>query len=103
MAMRATRLVSILALFFMALGAAAHAAEARRIVTTDNSDYFGFDLRTVGDMGQLPSDLSAFALPDVPLNLDTLKIILPYSLTLAMVGLLESLMTAAIVDETTEE
>jgi len=63
---------------------------------------FGFDLRTVGDMGQLPSDLPAFALPQVPLTLETLQIILPYSLTLAMVGLLESLMTAAIVDEMTD-
>ncbi|WP_134496862.1 SulP family inorganic anion transporter [Microvirga pakistanensis] len=63
---------------------------------------FGFDLRTVGDMGQLPSDLPTFALPDIPLNLETLRIILPYSLTLAMVGLLESLMTAAIVDEMTD-
>jgi SulP family sulfate permease len=63
---------------------------------------FGFDLRTVGDMGQLPSDLPAFALPDVPLSLETLRIILPYALTLAMVGLLESLMTAAIVDEMTD-
>ena len=72
------------------------------VLLTAISIYFGFDLRTVGDMGQLPSDLPAFALPDVPLNLETLKIILPYSLTLAMVGLLESLMTAAIVDEMTD-
>jgi SulP family sulfate permease len=63
---------------------------------------FGFDLRTVGDMGQLPSELPVFAWPDIPLNLETLRIILPYSLTLAMVGLLESLMTAAIVDEMTD-
>jgi SulP family sulfate permease len=63
---------------------------------------FGFDLRTVGDMGQLPSELPHFFLPDVPLTLETLRIILPYSLTLAMVGLLESLMTAAIVDEMTD-
>ncbi|WP_404286943.1 SulP family inorganic anion transporter [Microvirga sp. RSM25] len=72
------------------------------VLLTAVSIYFGFDLRTVGDMGRLPSDLPALALPDVPLNLETLKIILPYSLTLAMVGLLESLMTAAIVDEMTD-
>jgi SulP family sulfate permease len=72
------------------------------VLLTAVAIYFGFDLRTVGDMGQLPSDLPVFALPDVPLNLDTLKIILPYSLTLTMVGLLESLMTAAIVDEMTD-
>jgi sulfate permease, SulP family len=68
------------------------------VLLTAVSIYLGFDLRTVGDMGQLPSDLPAFALPDIPLTLETLQIILPYSLTLAMVGLLESLMTAAIVD-----
>jgi len=72
------------------------------VLLTAVSIYFGFDLRTVGDMGQLPSDLPSFALPDVPLNLETLRIILPYSLTLAMVGLLESLMTAAIIDEMTD-
>ncbi|WP_457089463.1 SulP family inorganic anion transporter [Microvirga sp. P5_D2] len=72
------------------------------VLLTAISIYFGFDLRTVGDMGQLPSALPTFAFPDVPLNLETLKIILPYSLTLTMVGLLESLMTAAIVDEMTD-
>ena len=66
------------------------------------SMYFGMDLRTVGDMGELPSTLPVFLLPDIPLNLDTLLIILPYSLTLAAVGLLESLMTATIVDELTD-
>jgi len=72
------------------------------VLLTAVSIVFGFDLRTVGDMGQLPSDLPTFVLPDVPLTLETLQIILPYSLTLAMVGLLESLMTAAIVDEMTD-
>jgi SulP family sulfate permease len=72
------------------------------IVMTALSMGIGFDLRTVGDMGALPTEFPAFALPDVPLNLETLRIILPYSLTLAMVGLLESLMTAAIVDEMTD-
>jgi sulfate permease, SulP family len=64
--------------------------------------YFGLDMRRVGNMGQLPTELPFFALPQVPLTLETLKIILPYSLTLAMVGLLESLMTAAIIDEMTD-
>jgi SulP family sulfate permease len=66
------------------------------------SVFFGMDLRTVGDMGELPSTFPIFLLPDIPLNLDTLKIILPYSLTLTAVGLLESLMTATIVDELTD-
>lgn len=59
-------------------------------------------LRTVGDMGTLPSAFPAFALPQVPLNWETLHIILPYSLPLAIVGLLESLMTATIVDDFTD-
>jgi len=63
---------------------------------------FGLDLRTVGDMGELPSTLPVFLLPDIPLNLETLLIILPYSAAVAVVGLLESLMTASIVDELTD-
>lgn len=62
----------------------------------------GLDIRTVGDMGELPDSLPVFLLPDVPLNWETLSIILPYSLTLAMVGLLESMMTATIVDDLTD-
>lgn len=60
------------------------------------------DIRTVGDMGELPDSLPVFLLPDVPLNWDTLAIIFPYSLTLAIVGLLESMMTATIVDDLTD-
>ena len=62
----------------------------------------GLDIRTVGDLGELPDALPIFLWPDVPLNLETLAIILPYSLPLAMVGLLESLMTATIVDDLTD-
>jgi SulP family sulfate permease len=72
------------------------------LVLSAISVYFGMDLRTVGDMGELPSTFPIFLLPDIPLNLDTLRIILPYSLTLTAVGLLESLMTATIVDELTD-
>ena len=64
--------------------------------------FFGIDIRNVGDMGQLPDTLPIFLFPDIPLNLETLWIILPYSLSLAVVGLLESLMTATIVDEMTD-
>ncbi len=59
-------------------------------------------IRTVGDMGALPSTLPNFLLPNVPFNLETLSIILPYALTLTVVGLLESLMTAVIVDTMTD-
>ena len=63
---------------------------------------FGLDVRTVGDMGALPSTLPVFLLPDIPLTFETLAIIAPYSAAVAVVGLLESLMTAQIVDEMTD-
>lgn len=71
-------------------------------VLTFVTQYFGVHIRTVGDIGNLPSSLPAFHLPAVPLNLNTLWIILPYSLAMTVVGLLESLMTATIVDELTD-
>ncbi|MDQ9090368.1 SulP family inorganic anion transporter [Pseudoalteromonas haloplanktis] len=64
--------------------------------------FMGMDIRTVGDMGELPDTLPIFLWPDVPLNLETLMIILPYSIGLAVVGLLESMMTATIVDDLTD-
>lgn len=64
--------------------------------------FFGLDIRTVGDMGQLPDSLPVFLLPEVPLSFETLQIILPVSATLAVVGLLESMMTASIVDDLTD-
>ena len=64
--------------------------------------YFGLDIRTVGDMGELPDTLPVFLWPDVPLNFETLAIILPYSAAMAVVGLLESMMTATIVDDLTD-
>lgn len=63
---------------------------------------YGLDIRTVGSQGELPSTLPVFLLPDIPLNLNTLIIIFPYSASLAVVGLLESLMTANILDELTD-
>lgn len=72
------------------------------VLLTAFSMYMGLDIRTVGDMGELPDTLPMFLLPDVPWNMDTLRIIFPYSVTLAAVGLLESLMTALIVDDMTD-
>ena len=72
------------------------------VVLTGVSLYLGLDIRTVGDMGKLPDTLPLFLLPEVPLNLETLRIILPVSVTLAVVGLLESMMTASIVDDLTD-
>lgn len=62
---------------------------------------FGLPVNTVGDMGKLPEGLPSLGLPNVPLTFETLKIILPYSLTMAAVGLLESLLTAQIIDDMT--
>ncbi len=72
------------------------------VLLTVFSIYTGMDIRTVGDMGDLPDTLPIFLWPDVPLTLETLMIILPYSLALAVVGLLESMMTATIVDDLTD-
>lgn len=72
------------------------------IVLTAVSMAAGLDIRTVGDMGELPDSLPVFLLPQVPFNFETLMIILPYSITLMVVGLLESLMTATIVDDLTD-
>lgn len=72
------------------------------LVLTAISVYMGLSIRTVGDMGSLPDSLPIFMWPDVPLNLNTLLIVLPYSAALAVVGLLESMMTATIVDDLTD-
>lgn len=62
----------------------------------------GLDVRTVGDMGQMPTTFPPFGLPQVPLTWETLTIIGPVSLTLAFVGLLESLLTANLLDDITD-
>jgi len=72
------------------------------LVLTAVSLYLGLDIRTVGDMGELPDTLPVFLWPDVPLTFETLTIIFPYSAALAVVGLLESMMTATIVDDMTD-
>ena len=72
------------------------------LVLTATSLALGLDIRTVGDMGELPYTLPVFLWPQVPLNIDTLLIVLPYSAALAVVGLLESMMTATIVDDLTD-
>ena len=72
------------------------------IVLTALTMAMGWDVRTVGDMGELPDTLPVFLLPDVPLTFETLRIIFPYSAAVAVVGLLESLMTQNLVDELTD-
>ena len=72
------------------------------VVLTAVAISLDLNIRTVGDMGELPDSFPLFLLPTIPLNFETLLIIFPYSLTLMVVGLLESLMTATIVDDLTD-
>lgn len=72
------------------------------VVLTAISMALGLSVRTVGDMGTFPDSLPTLALPQVPLSWETLRIILPYSVAIAVVGLLESLMTASIIDDFTD-
>ena len=72
------------------------------LVLTLLSSALGLPLATVADLGQLPESLPSLALPEVPISLETLRIIALPALAIAMVGLLESVLTAAVVDEMTE-
>ncbi|MGJ9460530.1 SulP family inorganic anion transporter [Oceanobacillus sp. CF4.6] len=72
------------------------------VVITAIVIYGNINIGTVGDMGAISQQLPVFLLPDIPLSLETLMIILPYSLSLAVVGLIESLLTANIVDDMTD-
>ncbi|UGB33443.1 SulP family inorganic anion transporter [Metabacillus sp. B2-18] len=62
----------------------------------------GSNVGTVGDMGELSQTLPMFLIPDIPFTFETLQIIFPYSLSIAIVGLVESLLTAQIVDDMTD-
>ena len=72
------------------------------VILTVVAIYSGVNLNTVGDMGTITTTLPTFLIPDIPFNMETLMIILPYSLALAVVGLMESLMTAQLLDEMTD-
>ncbi len=72
------------------------------VVVTAMAITMDIGVRTVGDMGELTKSLPMFMLPDIPLNLETFMIIFPYALALTIVGLLESLLTANIVDDMTD-
>ncbi|WP_205758582.1 SulP family inorganic anion transporter [Qingshengfaniella alkalisoli] len=72
------------------------------VVLTTLSMVLDLDVRVVGDMGELPSTLPVFLIPDIPLTFETLKIIFPVAAAIAVVGLLESLMTAQLVDDLTD-
>jgi SulP family sulfate permease len=72
------------------------------IVVTVLVKVFAIDTRTVGDLAEISGGLPKFHIPMVAFNLNTLKIILPYSLVMAIIGLIESLMTMTLIDETTD-
>ncbi|MBD2870194.1 SulP family inorganic anion transporter [Paenibacillus arenilitoris] len=72
------------------------------IIMTVITVWAGLDVRTVGDMGEITQQLPIFHIPQIEWTFETLAIIFPTSLTMAIVGLLESLMTATILDEATE-
>ncbi|MCL4675372.1 MAG: SulP family inorganic anion transporter, partial [Pararhodobacter sp.] len=72
------------------------------VVLTTLTWALGLDVRNVGDMGALPDTLPVFLIPDIPFTLETLWIILPYLVAVAVVGLLESLMTQTLVDDLTD-
>lgn len=91
-------IVYVLPRFFKAIPAPLIAI----IILTTIAIYGNIDLRTVGDLGEISKTLPVFLLPNIPFTLETLMIILPYSFALAIVGLLESLLTASIVDDMTD-
>jgi len=72
------------------------------LVASSGCALLGIDTKTVGDLGSIAGGLPSFALPDVPWNLETLRIVFPYSLVLAGVGLIESLLTLTLIDEITD-
>lgn len=72
------------------------------IVLTVITIYGDLDVRTVGDMGELPSAIPSFFIPNVPFTFETFQIVLPFSIAMAAVGLLESMLTAQIVDNLTD-
>ncbi|MCD4822396.1 MAG: SulP family inorganic anion transporter [Methanococcoides sp.] len=78
------------------------ASLAAIIVVSTIVIYFQIQTRTVGDIASIAGGFPEFHLPSVPLNLETIKIIFPYSLIMALVGLIESLLTLTVIDEMTE-
>lgn len=72
------------------------------VLLTAVSIFMKVDLRTVGDLGAIERSFPTFFIPNVPFSIGTLKIIFPYSISLAVVGLMESLLTASLVDDMTE-
>ena len=64
--------------------------------------FFGLNISSVGDMASIKGDLPTFHIPEIPFNFEALKIVLPYAIIMALVGLIESLLTLNLIDELTE-
>lgn len=92
----------LILIFFAKLTKAVPAPLVSIVVITAIAAVFAINAPTVGDKGELPRSLPTLFIPDVPWNMDTLSIIAPYALAMALVGLMESLMTAKLVDEVTD-
>ena len=72
------------------------------IIITIIVKLFNIDVKTLGDMGKVTTDLPKFLIPSVPFNISTLSIIFPYAISVALVGIVESLLTSQLVDELTD-
>lgn len=72
------------------------------IVITLITSVFKLDIRVLGDMGRITNSFPKFILPNIPLNIDTFKIIFPYAMSLSLVGIVESLLTAQLIDDLTD-
>jgi sulfate permease, SulP family len=92
----------VIALLLPRLTKAFPAALAGILVTTFLALAFGIKTRTVGDLASIHGTLPSFHLPQIPYNFETLRIILPYSLVLAVIGLVETLLTLNLIDEITD-
>ncbi len=71
-------------------------------IITIIASVFKMDIKVLGDMGNITNSLPKFLLPNIPFNIETLKIVLPYALSLSVVGIVESLLTAQLIDELTD-
>ncbi|TJZ75342.1 SulP family inorganic anion transporter [Rhodococcus oryzae] len=92
----------LIMVFFPKLTTAVPAPLVAIVLLTAATVVFALNVPDVGDEGELPSSLPTLFFPDVPLTMETLRIIAPYALAMALVGLLESLMTAKLVDDITD-
>ena len=92
----------LIMVFFPKLSAAVPAPLVAIVAITAVVVLFGWTMPNVSDQGELPSSLPSLFIPDVPWTMETLQIIAPYALAMALVGLMESMMTAKLVDDITE-